>query len=180
MPFAQTHSPFAIHTEKGSISRAAPVVQEALRQQRRKQKQINASLFAVGGLFLVGGACFILNHTAAASMESPTVATAAQPVSGEQSALVYVETPVAENPMETLEYVNSHETFKEIAEVNSVRFSGKSTKAIINGELFRIGDVVAPTMGLRFVGYDPDGEYLLFRDVGGATVFLPVRQKQAI
>lgn len=190
MPTIQPQSPKAqremlrngsrgmVLAEKGQISRAAPAVQAELKRQQRefrKQTIFRGFCMAGGGLILLVATMFFFDHTAQASKQALTGGNKAAAVG--QPALVYVETPQTLDPRDTLEYATTPQEFLNNAKVNGVRLGGRSTKAIINGAVYRVGDVVAPEMGLVFVGHDPDGEYLLFRDAERRTVFLRVYQE---
>ncbi|GHC10180.1 hypothetical protein [Cerasicoccus arenae] len=54
--------------------------------------------------------------------------------------------------------------FVKAMDVQSVRLASGQSRASINGKVYRVGDVVDEYHGLVFVGHDPDGEFLLFRD----------------
>jgi len=49
-------------------------------------------------------------------------------------------------------------------------FQGTPVRAFINGTLYRAGDVVSLTLGIRFAGIDADAKTITFRDDTGATV----------
>lgn len=191
MSLSQTRSPFSnvapgytradLFKERGHISRAAPAVQEQLKKQRKEERKrlwLNGSMITVAAIGIGAVAIFFLNKTAEASMNVVTLASHDE-AAAEKPAMVFVEKPITENPMESLAYARNAEEFKRFATVNSVRAAGTRTKAVINGEVFRIGDVIAPQMGLVFVGVDPDGQYLLFRDAQKRTVFLQVKKPEA-
>lgn len=164
----------------GSISRAAPAIQEALRLERQAKRK--RRVLAVIGLLTTGMASFmaalyLFDQSALASeqttlSEPPTLVAEPLPSA---SALVHMETPdTATDPRKTLEVAKTPQEFINRAKINGVRLSGSRTRAIINGTLYHVGDIVAPEMGLILIGHDPDGEYLLFRDGQKRTVFLRV------
>ncbi|WP_309381658.1 hypothetical protein [Cerasicoccus frondis] len=192
MPIIQPQSPKAqremlrrgskgmVYADRGNISRAAPAVQEMMRQERREmRKRMVAKGITVAAVLVVviSIAGFFLNKTAEASWDVMTgaktpVATSQQPT------LMMVEAPESEDPRVTdIDFAGTSEEFLDRAKVNGVRFGGKRTRAIINGSIYHVGDVVAPEIGLVFVGHDPDGEYLLFRDSDSRTVFLKVKNE---
>lgn len=49
-------------------------------------------------------------------------------------------------------------------------FQGSPVKVIINGSLYRAGDLISPGLGIRFVGINVSAKTILFRDDSGATV----------
>jgi hypothetical protein len=55
------------------------------------------------------------------------------------------------------------------AKVSGV-FQGNPSRAVINGRLTRIGEVVDATLGVTFDGVDHQRRYLIFKDKSGATV----------
>ncbi|WP_309387673.1 hypothetical protein [Cerasicoccus frondis] len=64
--------------------------------------------------------------------------------------------------------------FVNSLQVSTVRLAGDQTRASLNGTLYRVGDLVDEHHGLVFVGADPDGEFLLFRDSEQQTHFYPL------
>jgi len=160
----------------GSISKASPEIQAAMRQERdnaRKRLIMQAFCLLGAGAIVFATVIYFFDHTAHASKQALTGAE--KPVSSEAPALVYVETPeTAVDPRHSANFASTPQEFVDRAKVNGVRLDGRKTKAIINGDMYRVGDVVAPEIGLVFVGHDPDGEYLLFRDAKKRTVFLRV------
>lgn len=112
--------------------------------------------------------------------------TAVQHLSGAQAALSSDESgaipllaavgsgktaPVAETVVEE-DFSAVIQAYLDDATVSSVRMGADDCRAIINGRLLHVGDYVDPQLGLEFVGHDPDGEFLLFRDGQGQTYFL--------
>ncbi|WP_309398183.1 hypothetical protein [Cerasicoccus maritimus] len=174
MAFSQTHSPFAFERERGSISRAAPVIQEAVRIERRKHKTRKIAFTVSGVLLALGASVFIFGKR---TNTSALVTPIAPVIAPEQHVQIKAESET--NLLGTLATVSDLRTFAQVATVNSVRLSGSSTKATINGKLFRMGEVVAPSLGLKLVGYDSAGKYLVFRDAAGRQVVLPISQRQA-
>lgn len=170
-----------VYEEQGSISRAAPAVQEAMRQQRKEAKELALlkTLCVVAAFFLVVGiAAYFITKTAEASWDAVTGVNVSG--TGDQPALMTVETAKAADPRKTdIDFADNAQEFVDRATVNGVRFSGKRTRAIINGTIYHVGDVVASDIGLVFVGHDPDGEYLLFQDGDKRTVFLKVTKNEA-
>ncbi len=55
--------------------------------------------------------------------------------------------------------------------VANAKISGVAeTRALINGRLVRTGEIVDPTLGIRFQGVDRESKQLIFRDSSGAQV----------
>jgi len=54
--------------------------------------------------------------------------------------------------------------FIKSLDITSVRLASDQSRASINGQIFRVGDIINEQHGLVFAGHDPDGEYLLFKD----------------
>ena len=55
--------------------------------------------------------------------------------------------------------------------VANAKISGVAdTRALINGRLVRIGEIVDPTLGIRFQAVDRETKQLIFRDFSGAQV----------
>lgn len=171
-----------VYGQRGAISRAAPQVQEAMRLEQRemRKRMVYRGVCATAALLIVVViAGYFLNKTAEASWDVVTGAKTPA-ASSNQPALIAVENIVAEDPRRNdIEFAGNHQQFLDRAQVNGVRFGGKHTRAIINGNMYYVGDVVAPDLGLVFVGHDPDGEYLLFRDASNRTVFLNVKNNEA-
>ncbi|GHB98425.1 hypothetical protein [Cerasicoccus arenae] len=164
-----------LYGERGAISRAAPVVQEALRleiQAQKKRMMLRGFYLFATALVVFSITIFFLSKTSDVGKQVITGAKA--PVKTDQPTLMFVEAPKTEDPRKTLDYASTPQEFVNRATVNGVRLGGRGTRAIINGALYHVGDVVAPEMGLVFVGHDPDGEYLLFRDASSRTIFLRV------
>ncbi len=170
----------------GSISRAAPVMQEAIRRDRIKRRNRRVAMVA-GALatIIVTFAIAINVFDNANTAHLPTlqakaaVAAIKAPVSNKPVApLVEMETPyVAEDPRLSLDMATTPQEFVDRAKVNGVRLNGKRSRAVINGHIYYVGDVVAPEMGLQFIGHDPDGEYLLFRDQRKRTLFIRIHER---
>ncbi len=49
-------------------------------------------------------------------------------------------------------------------------FQGTPVRALINSTLYRAGDLVSPSLGIRFVGINVNAKTMTFRDESGATV----------
>jgi hypothetical protein len=60
-------------------------------------------------------------------------------------------------------------SFVANAKVSGI-FQGNPSRAVINGRLIRMGEVVDPTLGIIFEGIDSQGRHLVFKDRSGATV----------
>lgn len=60
-------------------------------------------------------------------------------------------------------------TFVANARISGV-FQGAPPKAFINGALYRAGDLVSPSLGIRFFGLNSEQKTITFRDESGAIV----------
>lgn len=80
-------------------------------------------------------------------------------------------------PLDRPEHAETARAFLDRSTVSSARLAARDSRAIINGQLYRVGEVVNESLGLVFAGHDPDGEFLLFRDQGGQTYFLRLFQE---
>ncbi|WP_309398184.1 hypothetical protein [Cerasicoccus maritimus] len=171
-----------VYEGQGSISRAAPSVQYALRQQQSEEKKrafLKTLCIIAGSIVVAGVAIYVLSKTAEESWDAVTSAGASEAGSS-QPALMALEAAQAADPRRTdIEFADTAQEFLDRATVNGVRFGGKQTRAIINGSIYHVGDTVAEDIGLVFVGHDPDGEYLLFQDSDKQTVFLKVKNNEA-
>ncbi len=49
-------------------------------------------------------------------------------------------------------------------------FQGTPARALVNGRLIREGDVVDPSLGIRFVGVDAETKHLVLEEASGAQV----------
>ncbi len=67
--------------------------------------------------------------------------------------------------------------FIDAMDITMVRLAGDQTRANINGELYRVGQMIDEHHGIVFVGSDPDGEFLLFRDDENQTHFYPLYKR---
>lgn len=167
----------------GSISKAAPVMQAAIRRERLAKRR--RRIFTVIGILALCSACLaaakhFYDQQTASTQAAQTQVSAPPPPQPIASApaKVRVEKPAPiETPTELVKVAKTPQEFVNRAQVNGVRLSGRQSRAIINGSLYNVGDVVAPELGLVFVGHDPDGEYLLFRDPSKRTVFLRVHKR---
>jgi hypothetical protein len=76
----------------------------------------------------------------------------------------------ATTPMEAAaEATAPFRSFVANAKVSGV-FQGKPSRAVINGRLVRVGEVVDATLGITFEGVDSQGRNLVFKDRSRATV----------
>ncbi len=171
-----------LYEDQGAVSRRAPTVQNAIRQQQSEEKKrALLKMLSIGaGFFLViGVAIYFLSRTAEESWDAVTRAGDSE-VSNSQPALMAIETAKAADPRRSdIYFADSAQEFLDRATVNGVRFGGKQTRAIINGNIYQVGDTVSADIGLVFVGHDPDGEYLLFQDADKRTIFLKVKNNEA-
>lgn len=60
-------------------------------------------------------------------------------------------------------------SFVANAKVSGV-FQGPPSRAVINGRLTRVGEIVDATLGVTFEGVDSSRRHLIFKDAAGATV----------
>jgi hypothetical protein len=112
---------------------------------------------------------------------SPTPAPiAAPPVTGGETTAntptlivappTVVATPVAPPPVEPAPVIKIGtriQSFVDRLRVTSIRISDTGNKAILNDRLFRVNDLVEPTLGLRLTDIQP--HVLTFTDETGAT-----------
>ncbi|TAG31288.1 MAG: hypothetical protein EAZ36_03115 [Verrucomicrobia bacterium] len=49
-------------------------------------------------------------------------------------------------------------------------FQGNPPRALLNGRVVRVGDVVEPNFGVTFVGLDPEKKQLILRETSGAEI----------
>jgi len=66
------------------------------------------------------------------------------------------------------------EAYLDRISISGVRLAQEQTSLVIDGYIYRVGDVVNESVGIRFVGHDPDGEYLIFEDAAGVPHLLPL------
>ncbi len=73
--------------------------------------------------------------------------------------------PVAPPPVASARLVR----YAEGLNVSGV-FQGTPARALVNGRLIREGDVVDPSLGIRFVGVDAETKHLVLEEASGAQV----------
>ncbi|MGE9297149.1 MAG: hypothetical protein ACQKBV_12765 [Puniceicoccales bacterium] len=96
--------------------------------------------------------------------------TAPVPVDAETVALL---NPIPSDLPE-LGLSESPEEFLNRVSFSGIRLAAAESRIMIDGYIYKVGDVINESLGLVFVGHDPDGEYLLFNDAEGRTHFMLV------
>ncbi|MFA6289037.1 MAG: hypothetical protein WC661_16770 [Opitutaceae bacterium] len=84
---------------------------------------------------------------------------------GKQNGVLLSDDPALPKP--SLAFIQ----FAEALKVSGV-LQGASAKAMLNGRLFRAGAVIAPELGVIFVGVDEPNKRLILRDKTGAELRL--------
>lgn len=103
---------------------------------------------AVGAILAICGAAYFVMTSDHAPTREEKLAVSNRLAANAAEATV-VETPA---------------DYLSVIDVTSVRLAGDQTRAVIDGKVYKVGDVINEHHGLKLVGHDPDGEYLLFRD----------------
>lgn len=84
------------------------------------------------------------------------------------------ETPpaVAEPPLPEVLRIEPTQEFRDFVaslKVNGV-FQGEPARALLNGKMYGVGQLVEPSLGITFVGVETDTKDLVFEDIRGAIV----------
>jgi hypothetical protein len=93
-----------------------------------------------------------------------TTPSSAAPVAPAEAVVVPVAPP---EPAPVIKLGTRIQSFVDRLRVTSIRISDTGNKAILNDRLFRVNDLVEPTLGLRLTDIQP--KVLTFTDETGAT-----------
>lgn len=108
--------------------------------------------------------------TASAAHSQPTPPPAAATVSSPAASAVAAPTPVqpaAPAPAATPQRDERIATFVDAVRVTGIRSAGNDSRVLMNGQFFRVNDIVERTLGVRLVKVEVDS--LTFADANGLT-----------
>lgn len=153
-PAAVSNKPHLVDNPTSSAGKAVAKVRDmiAARDKRDKEEGVES----------------VLADTPASDAAKPQATSSAAPQPSSQPPAV-VTAPVVTAPEPTVPPSDAFRQFVVNMRVNGV-FQGENARAMLNGNMYHLGDVVDAKLSISFFKIDVDHNQLIFRDADGAIM----------